>query len=161
MNIRSSAEITQFSTTVQFLAKLVSDGRLQPVTSAGGEVTFHDPCYLGRYNGVYDAPRQVLTDANATNVEPEWNRANSLCCGGGGGGFSLVEENTGTPDMNQNRARQLLATGAQTVGVACPFCMIMVEDGVKTLAQGKPVQVLDVAEILERATRPVEIPGYQ
>jgi Fe-S oxidoreductase len=81
---------------------------------------------------VYDAPRQLLASAGATSVEPEWNHSNALCCGGGSG-FAFMEEKSGTR-MNQNRAKQLLATGADTVGVACPFCMIMVEDGMKSVA---------------------------
>lgn len=136
----------------EFLEKLVAEGRLKPVASQLGTMTYHDPCYLGRYNGVYDAPRQLMASAAGANQsEPEWSRANALCCGGGGG-FSFMEEKLGTR-MNQNRAKQLVATGAQTVGVACPFCMIMLEDGVKSVAGDKNVQILDVAEVLERATR--------
>ena len=137
----------------EFLEKLVADGRLKPDGGAkAGAVTYHDPCYLGRYNGVYDAPRNLLGAAqNAPPAEAEMSRANALCCGGGGG-FSFMEEKSGTR-MNQNRARQLLATGAETIGVACPFCMVMLEDGVKSVAGEKAPRVLDVAEVLEQRTR--------
>ncbi len=136
----------------EFLEKLVAEGRLKPAASESGAVTYHDPCYLGRYNGVYDAPRELLAAGGGAGcAEPETSRGNALCCGGGGG-FSFMEEKSGTR-MNQNRAKQLLATGAETVGVACPFCMIMLEDGVKSVAGEKSVHVLDIAEVLERRTR--------
>ncbi len=136
----------------EFLEKLIAGGRLKPAGAPLGTVTYHDPCYLGRYNGLYDAPRHLLAGvAGAQSTEPKENRANALCCGGGGG-FSFMEEKLGAR-MNQNRAKQLLATGAGTLGVACPFCMIMLEDGVKSVAGDKNMQILDVAEVLERATR--------
>jgi Fe-S oxidoreductase/nitrate reductase gamma subunit len=138
----------------QFLQQLVAQGRLQAKAGALDQVTFHDPCYLGRYNQVYDAPRELI-DAipGGTRVEVEnWNRRNALCCGGGGG-FAFMEEKSGTR-MNANRSKQLLATGASTVAVACPFCMMMIDDGVKTAASAdQKVEVLDVAELLNRATR--------
>jgi Fe-S oxidoreductase/nitrate reductase gamma subunit len=137
----------------EFLQQLIAEGRLQPRAGSLENVTFHDPCYLGRYNQVYDAPRETITAIpGASLVEVEnWNRRNALCCGGGGG-FAFMEEKSGTR-MNANRSRQLLATGASTVAVACPFCMMMVDDGVKTLAIAtQTVQVLDVAELLNRST---------
>ncbi len=137
----------------EFLNQLITSGRLKPEAMPLGEVAFHDPCYLGRYNDVYDAPRAVLDAVpGGHRVEVEtWNRRNALCCGGGGG-FSFMEEKLGSR-MNQNRSRQLLDTGAGTVAVGCPFCMVMIEDGVKTAAgAGQAVQVLDIAEVLLRAT---------
>ena len=135
----------------EFLAELVAQGRLKPREAKTGKVTFHDPCYLGRYNQVYDAPRNLLDSLpGAERSEPEWNRRNALCCGGGGG-FSFMEEKRGTR-MNQNRSRQLLATGADTIAVGCPFCMIMLEDGVKTAAPEQSVQVRDIAEVWKAAT---------
>ena len=137
----------------EFLQQLVARGRLQTKSGSLDKVTFHDPCYLGRYNS-YDAPRNVLDavpDANRVEVE-NWNKRNALCCGGGGG-FAFMEEKTGTR-MNANRSKQLLATGASTVAVACPFCMMMIDDGVKTVAQpDQAVEVLDIAEVLDRATK--------
>lgn len=137
----------------EFLQELVANGRLKLDDSSVRKVVFHDPCYLGRYNQVYDAPRAVLDAApGVTRVEVEgWNRRNAMCCGGGGG-FSFMEEKLGSR-MNQNRSRQLLATGATTIAVGCPFCMTMIEDGVKTAGvTGQSVGVLDIAEVLARAT---------
>jgi Fe-S oxidoreductase/nitrate reductase gamma subunit len=135
----------------EFLAELVAQGRLKLREAKTGKVTFHDPCYLGRYNQIYDAPRNLLDSLpGAERSEPEWNRRNALCCGGGGG-FSFMEEKRGTR-MNQNRSCQLLATGADTIAVGCPFCMIMLEDGVKTAAPEQSVQVRDIAEVWKAAT---------
>jgi Fe-S oxidoreductase/nitrate reductase gamma subunit len=135
----------------EFLAELVAQGRLKPRGAKTDKITFHDPCYLGRYNQVYEAPRNLLDSLpGIERSEPDWNRRNALCCGGGGG-FSFMEEKRGTR-MNQNRTRQLLATGAETIAVGCPFCMIMLEDGVKTAAPEKTVRVRDIAEVWKAAT---------
>ena len=137
----------------EFLQQLVAQGKLKAKSGSLDKVTFHDPCYLGRYNQVYDAPRAVLDavpGANLVEVE-NWNKRNALCCGGGGG-FAFMEEKSGSR-MNGNRSRQLLATGAETIAVGCPFCMMMIDDGVKTVASAEQkVEVLDVAEVLNRAT---------
>ncbi len=137
----------------EYLQQLIAQGRLQAKAGSLDQVTFHDPCYLGRYNQVYDAPRDILDAVpGAQRVEVEnWNKRNALCCGGGGG-FAFMEEKSGSR-MNANRSKQLLATGASTVAVGCPFCMMMIDDGVKTAAQpDQKVEVLDVAEVLNRAT---------
>ncbi len=137
----------------EFLEQLIAQGRLKTKSGSLGSVTFHDPCYLGRYNHVYDAPRDVLSAVPGSKlVEVEnWNKRNALCCGGGGG-FAFMEEKSGTR-MNGNRSRQLLETGAQTVAVGCPFCMMMIDDGIKTAATPEQkVEVLDIAEVLNRAT---------
>jgi Fe-S oxidoreductase/nitrate reductase gamma subunit len=137
----------------EFLQQLVVQGKLRAKSGSLDHVTFHDPCYLGRYNQIYDAPRAVLAavpGANLVEVE-NWNRRNALCCGGGGG-FAFMEEKSGSR-MNGNRSRQLLETGANTIAVGCPFCMMMIDDGVKTVASPEQkVEVLDVAEVLNRAT---------
>ena len=137
----------------EFLQQLVAQGKLKAKSGSLDKVTFHDPCYLGRYNQVYDAPRAVLDavpGANLVEVE-NWNKRNALCCGGGGG-FAFMEEKSGSR-MNGHRSRQLLATGAGTIAVGCPFCMMMIDDGVKTVASAEQkVEVLDVAEVLNRAT---------
>lgn len=136
----------------EMLKELVAQGKLKPRAATGEKVAFHDPCYLGRYNDVYDAPREVLDSVpGVVRAEPAWNRRNSLCCGGGGG-FSFSEEKTGTR-MNQNRARQLLATGAEKVAVSCPFCMSMLDDGIKSVCGDRSVVVQDIAEMLEEATQ--------
>ena len=105
----------------EFLAQLVDDGRLKP-QSATSKITFHDPCYLGRQNGVLEAPRRILQQISSGGfVEMARNRSNSFCCGGGGG-MSFVEEPP-NQRVNQERAVEALATGADTLAVACPFCM--------------------------------------
>ncbi len=127
----------------EFLAQLVEEGRLGPAAGLKPglpSVAFHDPCYLGRQNGVYDAPRRLLANA----VEMPRNRERSFCCGGGGG-MSFIEE---PPDkrVNQERAREALATGADVLAVGCPFCMTMMEDGIN--ARGGGMRVKDIAEVL-------------
>jgi Fe-S oxidoreductase len=124
----------------EFLSQLVDDGRLKPAATQD-RVAFHDACYLGRQNGVYDAPRRIL---GAPPVELPRNRNNSFCCGGGGG-MSFVEE---PPDkrVNQERAREALETGADVLAVSCPFCMTMMQDGIG--ARGGTMRVMDIAEVL-------------
>jgi len=137
----------------EYLAKLVSDGRLKPQTESDRRITFHDPCYLGRQNGVYDAPRTLVTiSSRRTPVELERSREKSFCCGGGGG-MSFVEE---PPDqrVNQERAREILETGADTVAVGCPFCMTMLEDGINARKGSRDVRVMDVSELLWEASQP-------
>ncbi|HWQ36919.1 MAG TPA: heterodisulfide reductase-related iron-sulfur binding cluster [Blastocatellia bacterium] len=131
----------------EFLAKLVSEGKLAPAAQAEQKVTFHDPCYLGRHNGVYDAPRELVqVTSKSALVEMERSRNNSFCCGGGGG-MSFVDE---PPDkrVNQERARQALETDADVVAVGCPFCMTMLEDSIKARKGERDVKVMDVAELL-------------
>ena len=135
----------------QLLAELMHSGRLPQLPPGGaGSVALHDPCYLGRYNGEFAAPRSLLAGAGATLLEMERHHGQSFCCGGGGGRSFALEP----PDQRVNviRAGQARATGAATVATACPFCLLMLEDGCKTVArQGDdkvPQQVLDIAEIL-------------
>ena len=131
-----------------FLAGLVKEGRLIPSDQDGPSATFHDPCYLGRYNGILEAPRELVRSATgAQPVEMAAHRSAGFCCGGGGG-MSFAEE---PPEqrVNRERARQALATDAEVVSVACPFCMTMLEDGVGALAGDREVKVKDVAELLE------------
>jgi len=149
----------------EYLAKLVDEGKLKPRqeadgTGSNGIVTWHDPCYLGRHNGTYDAPRRLVqlsmgsgsiqdSTSASTFREPEANRSESFCCGGGGG-MSFVEEPR-DKRVNQERARQLLETGATTVAVGCPFCLTMLEDGINARRGDREVEVLDVAEMLWKA----------
>jgi Fe-S oxidoreductase/nitrate reductase gamma subunit len=119
----------------EYLAKLAREGKLEPANEDG--VTLHDACYLGRQNGVYDAPRAV---AGAT-IEMERSRNKSFCCGGGGG-MSFVDE-PADKRVNQERANEAVATGAKTLATNCPFCMSMLEDGVR----GR-MQVKDISELM-------------
>jgi Fe-S oxidoreductase len=131
----------------EYLAKLVAEGRLQSVSQIDKTITFHDPCYLGRHNGVTEAPRQLVRiSSSRTPVEMQMNREQGFCCGGGGG-MSFVEEPK-DKRVNQERARQALETGADIVAVGCPFCMTMMEDGINARKGDRDVRVMDVAELL-------------
>jgi len=136
----------------EFLARLVAEGRLRMKESSLGSLAFHDSCYLARYNGIVQEPRTLLERAGVELVEPAQRGERTFCCGGGGG--HLWFEEYGGKRINHERADQLLATGAETVGSSCPFCMIMLSDGVKVRAGDRDVKVLDLAEVLEEASRP-------
>ncbi len=134
----------------QLLAELVKAGRLRPRPSLMQAVTYHDPCYLGRYNGVYEAPREIIRAcARGPFAEMERCRERTFCCGAGGGLMWMEELGR---RINHERAEQALRTGAEMVAVACPFCLIMLEDGLKAQAAGQAVSVRDIAEVLEQAT---------
>lgn len=130
----------------EFLAKLVDEGRIKPVEQSDKTITFHDPCYLGRHNGVFDAPRRLVQISSRSSVEMKQSRKYGFCCGGGGG-MSFVEEPR-DKRVNQERARQALETGADVVAVGCPFCMTMLEDGINAKRGDRDVKVMDVAELL-------------
>ncbi len=114
-----------------------------PATSSGKRVVFHDPCYLGRYRGIYDEPRQVIARA-ATVIDPPRARERSFCCGAGGGLIFLGEE-TGQR-VNETRAKELAATGADTIGAACPFCNSMFHDALGSVSENPP-RLMDIAQI--------------
>ena len=138
----------------QVLAELVASGRLAPGTAGEPRrVTFHDPCYLGRYNRLFDPPRQLLDRLQGIQrLEMARSGPTSLCCGAGGG-RAWVEE-PAHERVSHVRAREAVETGADTVAVGCPFCLAMLEDAVRGAAGNGAVQVVDVAELLEQATRP-------
>ncbi|HEY8793473.1 MAG TPA: (Fe-S)-binding protein [Gemmatimonadaceae bacterium] len=136
-----------------YIERLLEAGRVPFDTDAGKTLTmaYHDSCYLGRYNDVYDAPRETLRRALpiVTMVEPERTRDRGMCCGAGGG--RMFMEETQGKRINVERAEQLLATGADMLAVACPFCMTMVSDGVR--AKGSEVPVLDISEVVASRLR--------
>ncbi|MDF2630832.1 MAG: putative iron-sulfur cluster-binding protein [Symbiobacteriaceae bacterium] len=139
----------------QLLDRLVKDGRLKPVAPVAATVAYHDSCYLGRYGGEYEAPRELLQAIPGVQIkEMERNRETSMCCGAGGAQM-WMEEHHGTR-INIDRTRQALATGAETVATNCPFCMTMMSDGVAAEDQAGSVQVLDVAEMLLKSVTPAE-----
>ncbi|MGE5672314.1 MAG: heterodisulfide reductase-related iron-sulfur binding cluster [Mycobacterium leprae] len=134
----------------QILNQLVQDGRLKPTAAIQQEVTYHDSCYLGRYNQIYLPPRELLQAIPGVQLkEMERHGSGAMCCGAGGGRMWL-EEHTGTR-VNVERSRQAIDTGAATVATACPFCMTMMSDGVAALTtaeSSEQMRVLDVAEML-------------
>jgi Fe-S oxidoreductase len=134
----------------EFLQHLIDEGKLSVPPAVRARVTFHDPCYLGRYNDTYDAPRTLVAAATGHRpLEMERSRDRSFCCGAGGGRM-WMEEKEGKR-INLERTGEALATGAETIGTGCPFCMTMLTDGVKAQEAPSNVQVLDVAEILLEA----------
>jgi len=128
----------------ELLMSLVEDGRITP-RSNGETVTFHDPCYLGRHNDVFVAPRSVI-DSVGTRVEMPRNGTRSFCCGAGGGRM-WMEEQIGKK-VNIERSEEAIATGADVVATGCPFCFVMMDDGVKELGADDRVKVKDIATLL-------------
>ncbi len=134
----------------QLLSHLVAEGKLTPGGGYSGTVTYHDPCYLGRHNRIFDEPRSVI-DAipGAKQVEMRRCREKGFCCGAGGSRMWL-EENLGTR-INMERTGEALGTGADVVSTACPYCMIMLDDAVKANARQDDVRVMDVSQLLEES----------
>lgn len=134
----------------QFLQQLISEGRL---TLAGGgsfkgrRITYHDSCYIGRINGVYEAPRSLLEQLDADLVEMKRCRTKGLCCGAGGAQM-WKEDEPGEKRINVERIEEALDTGAEIVAVNCPFCMTMMSDGVKAKEKQEEVMVYDLAELV-------------
>jgi Fe-S oxidoreductase len=131
----------------QILEEILAEGLLSPVRELGKTVTYHDPCYLGRHNGIYEPPRRVLRAVPGVDlVEMERNRDNSLCCGGGGGG--LWNEVPTDERFAILRVKEALEAGAEVMAAACPYCIIMFEDAVKTLGKEEEIRVADIAELV-------------
>ena len=132
---------------IELIAGLVKEGKLTPKKDFGGlKVTYHDPCYLGRHSGVYDAPREVLKSIPGLDfVEMERNREQSMCCGGGGGGLWM--EKLKGERLSDLRIEEALATGASVLATACPYCITMFEDSVRTLNVDEKIKIKDVTEI--------------
>jgi Fe-S oxidoreductase len=144
------------------LERLVAEGRLRPEQPVGAKVTYHDPCFLGRHNHIYDEPRGVLASVpGVETVEMHRHRRTGFCCGAGGARMWL-EERLGRR-INVERTDEALGTGADIVSTACPYCLIMLDDATKgRQAEGKvseDVRVMDVAQILERSLSPAHPAG--
>ncbi|PPL03426.1 (Fe-S)-binding protein [Parapedobacter indicus] len=137
----------------QLIQQLIDEGKLK---AEGGEsfkgrrITYHDPCYLGRGNDVYEAPRKALECLDAELVEMKRCRSNGLCCGAGGAQM-FKEPEKGKKDINIERTEEALETQPEIIAAACPFCMTMLRDGVKIKEKEHDVHVLDIAEITARA----------
>ncbi|GAH66539.1 unnamed protein product, partial [marine sediment metagenome] len=131
----------------ELISQLIKEGRLKIKKGLSELVTYHDPCYLGRYNDIYQPPRQIIRSIpDIKMVEMEQNRDNSFCCGGGGGHMWL-EERTGRR-INELRTEQAMETKAQIVVTACSFCLQMFDDGIKAKAAEEQLRVMDIAELV-------------
>jgi len=132
-----------------FLLGLLAERRLTPSKPVRGRVVYHDSCYLGRYNDIYDSPREILKAIPGVElVEPDyWTKSRGLCCGAGGAQMWMEEQNQNR--VNVKRTLQLVDTGAKTVASACPFCMTMLTDGLKSQSLEESIAQMDVAEILD------------
>lgn len=130
------------------MADLIRSGKLAPRKDLGGlKVTYHDPCYLGRHSGVYDAPRDILKALPGVElVEMDRIREQSLCCGGGGGGLWM--ERAKGERLSDLRVEEALATGATVLATSCPYCIAMLEDSVRTLNADDKIKIKDVTELL-------------
>ncbi len=134
-----------------YIDRLLADGKITlPEGFDQRKLTYHDPCYIGRYNDIYDEPRRVLTVLNSNGItEMRRNRNKGFCCGGGGG-RAWMEEKVGQR-VNQARVTEALNTGAEVLAAACPFCITMFDDGIKGVEAEEKMQIEDIAEIVARA----------
>lgn len=133
-----------------FLQQLIDEGKVK--LAGGGQfkgkrITFHDSCYLGRANGIYEAPRKVLEALDSELVEMKRCRSHGLCCGAGGAQM-FKEEEKGHSRINMERSSEAIETGASVIAAACPFCNTMLTDGVKGREKEQEVSVFDIAEIV-------------
>jgi Fe-S oxidoreductase len=133
----------------QFLQQAIAEGKLKINSDkfAGNKITYHDPCYLGRGNGEYNAPRDVLKAIPSVKVEMEKNRSFAMCCGAGGGQM-FKEAEKGEKEIFIDRTEQALETGADIICTACPFCMTMLTDGIKYKNKEEEVKNYDIAELV-------------
>lgn len=132
----------------QFLLSLVKEGKLKfKEKFSGREFSYHDSCYLGRYNDIYDAPRQLLARGGLKIKEPAEHKEDAMCCGAGGAQMWMEEQ--GSERVNLRRTEDLLSTGAESLATACPFCITMTTDAVKAKGLQEKNQVYDIAEVIE------------
>lgn len=134
----------------QLLQQLIDDGRIKMKeggTFKGKRITYHDSCYLGRINGIYEAPRATLAALDGQLVELKRSKQNGLCCGAGGAQM-WKEDEAGDKRINIERSEEALATGASVIAVNCPFCLTMMSDGVKAKEKQEEVMVLDLSELV-------------
>jgi len=136
----------------QFLKSLLDDGRLtvEGGTFKGKRITFHDPCYLGRANNVYEAPRELIQKLEAELVEMKNCRRNGLCCGAGGAQM-FKESEKGNKDVNIERTEQALEVKPEVIAAGCPFCNTMMTDGVKAKNKEGEIKIMDIAELIANA----------
>ncbi len=136
----------------QYLNSLLKDGRLQIEGGAykGKKITYHDSCYLGRINGIYEAPRDLIAALDGELVEMKRCKTNGLCCGAGGAQM-FKEDESGNKRINIERSEEILETGAKIVAANCPFCLTMLSDGMKEKEMQDEVMVYDLSELIVQA----------
>ena len=131
----------------EFIDQLVKEGRITLNKSLAGSLTYHDPCYLGRYNSIYEQPRSILKSISKEGLkELKRHGRESFCCGAGGGRM-WMEETIGKR-INLERAEEIVGQQIANVAVGCPFCLTMIEDGMKELDKDEQVKTLDIAELV-------------
>ena len=133
-----------------FLQHLIDEGRIkikEGGTFKGKKITYHDSCYLGRANNIYEAPRKVLEALDGALVEMKRCKTNGLCCGAGGAQM-FKEEEKGSTRVNWERTNEAIDTGANVIAAACPFCNTMLTDGIKVKEKEESIEVLDIAEMI-------------
>ncbi|MCL5127939.1 MULTISPECIES: (Fe-S)-binding protein [unclassified Algibacter] len=136
----------------QFIKELIETKKLDIKDGVfnGKRITFHDPCYLGRANSEYDAPRDVLASLNATLLEMKRSKATALCCGAGGAQM-FKDAEKGDKEINELRTEDALKTNPEIIATACPYCMTMMSDGVKLKEKENEITVLDIAELIAQS----------
>jgi len=136
----------------QLINQLMAEGKISIEGGAfkGKKITFHDPCYLGRGNGEYEAPRELIRKLDAELVEMKRSKANGLCCGAGGAQM-FKEAEKGLKEINVERTEDVLETGSGVVAAGCPFCNTMMTDGVKHFEKEQDIVVKDIAELIVEA----------
>lgn len=135
----------------QLLAELISSGKIKASDGSSLEqVAYHDSCYLGRGNGVYEAPREIISGLKKELIELKSCRTKGLCCGAGGAQV-FKEPETGGEDVQVKRVQEMVDSGVSKVALACPFCMVMVQDGLNKVGKEKHIQVVDLAELVQQS----------
>jgi len=133
----------------QLLAKLIEDKKLTFSKEVNKKIIYHDPCFLGKQNGIYEEPRKVIENIpGAKLLEFDRSRARSLCCEGGGGRMWV---DISGPRLAEIRVKEAVAAGADVLAVACPFCLLTIEDAVKTTGNESKIQIMDIAELVAQA----------
>ena len=136
----------------QFLKKLLSDGRLKIKGGSykGKRITYHDPCYLGRANNEYEAPRELIEKLEVELIEMKRCKSNGLCCGAGGAQM-FKDAEKGNKEVNIERTEDIKETNAEVVATGCPFCNTMLTDGAKTIEEERKISVMDISELIAKA----------
>jgi Fe-S oxidoreductase len=135
----------------ELLAQLLKVGKIE-ITEEREEIAFHDSCYLGRGNGIYEAPREIISQLQKDLKELKSCRTKGLCCGAGGAQV-FKEPEAGAVDIQVKRTEEIIESGVKKVAIACPFCMVMIQDGLNKTGHDQNIQVVDLAELVQKAMK--------